>query len=465
MSLKSPIFERFLQSHTNLPRVVEYALQVPPGKKFSPQPPHNNNKSCRTTPRCWKGVGRDGNYYRLPIPPSSQQQYKTKLPVIPKLPKSTPMPMALTSPPKPPETVAQIQGFRLQLSQWVLDNLPVMVLNVGSLCTLIAFTRTDVMELRSLAMTGQICFVGYQLKQRIILWPSVLWSTLFATVNAYNIHKIWEERHSVVRMTDVQERIFVNYFMPHGVTPKQFERLYQRAYCFKLSKGRVLLRKGDKLDHVYLIIEGSTQAHILGRRLTAASTNDETRGDQKEGGDSGVWVGEIAFLKQFWEKEQQGHVSPSIGTKEDRDGSAGVVVAVVNGKNKVDNNNNDNSKHNNNNDNDLTTKMGQSRKSSKPWKGDTLETAFYTVLAAEDCTVLRWSHDDLEELMESSVDLRSALTRAMSIALVGKVVNLTISRAHHGKVPWLEWLVERRGRDGSTVEVQEEDLKLAEDRG
>jgi hypothetical protein len=130
------------------------------------------------------------------------------------------------------------------------------VLNIGSLCTLLAFTRTDVLELRSLAITGQVCFVAYQLKQKIILWASVMWSSLFAMVNAYNIQNILEESHSSV---------FVEFFMPHGITPKQFERIDKTAKRFKLKKGELLVQKGDKLDHVYLIIEGSTQAHILGR--------------------------------------------------------------------------------------------------------------------------------------------------------------------------------------------------------
>ena len=337
------------------------------------------------------------------------------------------MPKPLTPPPKPPGNVKQIKSFRRQIGPWFRSNLPVMVLNVGSLCTLLAFTRTDVLELRSLAITGQVCFVAYQLKQKIILWPSVMWSTLFAMVNAYNIQNILEERHSSVHMTDAQERVFVEFFMPHGVTPKQFERIDEKAKCFKLKKGELLVRKGDKLDHVFLIIEGSTQAHILGRRLTAASTNDDTRGDQLQGGDSGAWAGEMAFLKRFWEKEQ-GKVSPAAQTP---DSSSDT-------------------------ENDASSDRAADKRETS--------IAIYTIMAHEDCTVMSWSHDDMEELMESSVDLRSALTRAMSSALVGKVVNLTISRAQQERVPWLVWLTERKSKNGSKVEVTEE-LRLAEDRG
>jgi CRP-like cAMP-binding protein len=230
-------------------------------------------------------------------------------------------------------------------------------------------------------------------------------------------------------MTDDQERAFVEFFMPHGVTPKQFERIDKKAKRFKLKKGELLVRKGDKLDHVYLIIEGSTQAHILGRRLTAASTNDDTRGDQLQGGDSGAWAGEMAFLKRFWEKEQ------------------GKTVLVASAQSE--------GKTNNDAENESPSDGGVGKRESS--------IAIYTIMAHEDCTIMSWSHEDMEELMETSVDLRSALTRAMSSALVGKVVNLTISRAEHERVPWLVWLTERKSKHGSTVEVTEE-LRLAEDR-
>ena len=55
--------------------------------------------------------------------------------------------------------------------------------------------------------------------------------------------------------------------------------------------------------------------------------------------------------------------------------------------------------------------------------------SMYTILADEDCEVLCWSHEVLAELMDSSTDLRAALTRAMTSAMVGKVVNLTVSHA------------------------------------
>jgi CRP-like cAMP-binding protein len=411
----NPILQRFLKSHTKFPYAVHEILQVkpPPSKSWKSYAPHRK-------PKFIKGVAHDGNYYRLRIPPR-----KRSLPSVPKFPLPVGASKPLSPPPIPPETTADIAGYKKRLYEWFKDNIPVLILNFGSLCTLVAFTRTDVLQLRSLAIAGNFCFVMYTLKQRIILWPSIMWSMTFASVNAWKIGKILEERNASVHMTDQQEQVFVEYFMPHGVTPKQFERVQKRAKVFGLKAGEFLIKKGQHLDHVYLIIEGSTLAHIFGRRLTAASTARDTKGDQKEGGDSGAWAGEMAFLNSFWEKEQ-GKVARTEGMHQ-----ANALPAVS---------------------------------SSKGASNPTLATAFYSVQAAEDCTVMSWSHKDMEELMESSTDLRAALTRAMSAALVGKVVNLTVSRSYSNKAPWAVWLSDWKNKDGASVEVRKT-LHLAEDRG
>jgi CRP-like cAMP-binding protein len=282
--------------------------------------------------------------------------------------------------------------------------------------------------------------MAYTLAQNTILWPNIFWSLLFASVNSYKIYQIFDERNASVSMTEEEEKIFVDFFMPHGVTPKQFERIEKSGKMMVFKKGELLIQKGEKPHSVYLIVEGSTNALILGRRLTAASTTIETRGGQKEGGDSGAWVGEMAFLKQFWEKEQRSIIQQ----KEEK-------AASTDTKEKAKENANPN----------VNVKP-------IPTGGGIAEAFIYSIIATEDCTVMSWSHKEMEDLMTHSTDLRAALTRAMSSALVGKVVNLAVSRTHHDKVPWLEWLKDWKHKDGTTVEIRSDirsdHFRLAEDR-
>ena len=61
-------------------------------------------------------------------------------------------------------------------------------------------------------------------------------------------------------------------------------------------------------------------------------------------------------------------------------------------------------------------------------RGGQTDRAMYTIVAQEDTIVRSWSHDDMKALMERSSDMRSALTRAMTAAIVEKVVGFTNSK-------------------------------------
>jgi hypothetical protein len=73
-------------------------------------------------------------------------------------------------------------------------------------------------------------------------------------------------------------------------------------------------------------------------------------------------------------------------------------------------------------------------------------------VAEEDCTVLRWSHDDMQDLMARSTDMRAALTRAMTAAIVAKVINFTVSRSS-AKTTWATWLDDWKYNAGAQVQT------------
>ena len=370
-----------------VPRFVREVLQI---ETKPPSYLQIRGRPRRHVPKYVKGVF-NGNYFRIKIPPPKQ-----RLPDIPKLPPTNPMPKPLSTPPKPLraslESPGQFESYPRRLLGWLKSNRAVLMLNFGSMCTLVGFMRSDVLELRSLALTGNLMFITYVLQQNPILWPSICWSGTFASVNAWKILQILHERTAEVHMTEEQQKLFVSHFMSHGVTPKQYERIVKKATKRSFKKGDILVRSGDKLEEIYLVVEGATRALALGRFVTAASTNPDTKGGQKAGGDSGAWIGEMAFLDRLWELEQ-----------------------------------------------------GKNPESSKKM----MEATIYTIVCDEDCTVLSWSHEDMAALMRSSTDLRNALTRAMTSALVGKVVNLTISRTQHGAPRWSTWLSDWGSNNGS----------------
>ncbi|KAG7365042.1 Popeye conserved region protein [Nitzschia inconspicua] len=334
-----------------------------------------------------------------------------------------------------------------RFNDWIVTNWGTLLLNFGSLCTLAAFTRTDVLELRSLSATGSTCNAVYHAFQQSSNWWSVIWPGIFASVNGYFITKILEERNATVHLSEQQEKIYVEYFMPHGITPKQFEKVEAKADVLRIPKDNFIIRKNvTTLKHVYLVVDGTTTASILGRHLSSHSVSSNHKKDiAKPGGDTGRWIGEMVFLDRMWEKEQERArraslpktATASIQVDPERQQEEQVTPSTKSEQQPAF-------------AEAPTTKA--SRILNAGGEVEDSPTAIYSIVATKDCVVWRWSFDDMEKLMSTSTDMRGALTRAMTSAVVGKVVNMTFSRA---KLPqWTAWLRDWNRDDGAQVQLK-----------
>jgi len=87
---------------------------------------------------------------------------------------------------------------------------------------------------------------------------------------------------------------------------------------------------------------------------------------------------------------------------------------------------------NNNNGND-TPQNTNNNNEDKAKKRKTINKALLTYLANQDSTLIKWDFEELAELLSTSTELRLAVTRAMTAAVVNKVVNLYVSKqeGHH----------------------------------
>jgi CRP-like cAMP-binding protein len=359
-------------------------------------------------PRFIKGVYR-GTYFRYKIP---EKKPRLKVPKLPP-PPTTPPKSFKSMPPVPkrlhPPTLQD------KAKAWWHENWGVLVLNLGSIFTLIGFTRSDIVELRGLSMTGSLSFAAYQFTVVPRRWVPILWSALFAGVNGVKIAQILHERHVQVVLSEADQEVYAEHFLPHGLTPKQFEIIMRTAKSITVKKGGVIVRHGVQMDQIYLVMSGATRANILGRHLTAVSSAPNNK-DRKVGGDSGAWIGEMAFLESYWEKEQKKIKTPVEEPSEGESSKAGAPMKI-----------------------------------KKASQGPRALQALYTIVATEDCRLLAWSHEDMEALMSRSIDMRGSLTRAMTAAIVGKVINFTVSRKTTSLPTWSAWLDDFRHKGDTAI--------------
>ena len=395
--------------------------------------------------------------------------------------------------------------------QWWKQNWSTVLMNMGAICTLIGFTRSDVLELRTFSLTGNVAALLYNMTQQPIRWPTALWTSIFASVNSFKIVEILDERQASVQLNPQQEDIYSKFFMPHGMTPKQFQLLHRKAQVLHISKGDCLIRKGDAFTHVYLIVDGWTRANISGRYLTAISFSAD-HFETKQGGASGAWVGEMAFLEYYFQKtafnnkekeknetcnttttideplDAKAESSATTTTttvhtnagKEDQQTTAAAAATgggggeAANDKTQANTASSASSSSSSSTAAPLTDSptseedvfyfpTGPKEEALPPSSSSyplplqpqptTHSHAMFSIVAKEDCTVLVWSHDDMSELMSRSTDMRASLTRAMTAAIVGKVINFTITTKTKHLPTWSTWIDDWKYSAGAKVKV------------
>eukprot|EP00977_Amphora_coffeiformis_P024932 scaffold17681_cov155-Amphora_coffeaeformis.AAC.3 len=240
--------------------------------------------------------------------------------------------------------------------------------------------------------------------------------------------------------------------------------IVHRAKHVHVAKDECILRKDDPLDHVYLIVDGTTKANIRGRHLTAASFSPETHAT-RQGGASGAWVGEMAFLEQYWIREMSKQKRQAAAVVEDEsnkesNGSKIVVekeslVTTVSRETEEETKvTRDESK---NQAEQPTTPTAAAKQLVAPRNGPPLVArkprSMYSVVAKENCRILKWSHEEMEDLLGKSTDLRASMTRAMTQAIVGKTINFIVSKGA-GVPTWSAWLDDWKYSSASDIKIE-----------
>jgi len=311
----------------------------------------------------------------------------------------------------------------------------------------------------------------------------VMWPCTFVMVNTYNICRILQERSSTVRLSEDQEKIYAQYFMSHGVSPRQFETIFESAEICTYKKGEAITKQGEDQEHVYLVIRGHTRATSRGRRLSAASFKEAAKADSEEAsaacryGASSAWIGEMSFLEEAWKKDQEKLLKPkkSIGGEQkpvegSEPGKASELSRnmtklltqrlskMAGGASSSDAaKQNDGVRHPRVNISTKRTVVVADR----PVPPSKIKKSPYTIVAHggdDECVVLRWSHEDMEKLMSRSADMKNAMLRAMTAAVVGKVIHFTASRSQEMPTTWSsiteEWNSKiRSGRSSNSQHV------------
>jgi len=263
------------------------------------------------------------------------------------------------------------------------------------------------------------------------------------------VYQILEERNGKILTPwdEVEEHLYKEHFLPYDVTPKQYERLLSKARRKYVTKGTVLIGSGDFIDSVFLVAKGKTEACTVLSKKVSAAGSFPGRALYMPGRDAGAWIGEIAFLEKLSIGEINSDVSSDDGVHRVEkkvmkaikvlSSSFGDVTSLEGVgellKRELQQNNETEKEQQTQEVSELSAIPSLQPDGPSSVKIQTRATTSHalhaqhsvlTYTATEDTLVLKWSHEDLAELLNSSVEFRSNVVRAMTAAVVGKVVNL-----------------------------------------
>ncbi len=128
--------------------------------------------------------------------------------------------------------------------------------HASNLLLLVSYSVRDILWLRWFAVAAAFIVMPYYLAQPQILWPPVMWGSVFAIINLYQIARIYAERQPVVLSSDEQKLYDLAF---RSMRPREFLSFAMLGEWRTAEPAEVILRQGESTPMLCIAIDGSVQ--------------------------------------------------------------------------------------------------------------------------------------------------------------------------------------------------------------
>ncbi|KAL8435859.1 hypothetical protein ACSSS7_002147 [Eimeria intestinalis] len=173
--------------------------------------------------------------------------------------------------------------YYLSVSEWMYNNGNVIV-TVGSLLSLTATLMADMRLLRAFNLLAGLCYFSYNWSRRPRLADAALWNVVFLVLNIVMLYRVQTE-HREVAFSPQELDIFQRYFLPAGMSPRQFRRLLKQGVWRTLPQGFVLQHEACNCDTLCFVVRGTVEISQGGQLV-----------ETYRGGETGAVIGIEPFL-------------------------------------------------------------------------------------------------------------------------------------------------------------------------
>ena len=138
------------------------------------------------------------------------------------------------------------------------------LVHFSNLLMLVSYSVRDILWLRWFAVAAAVTVIPYYLMQADILWPPVLWGSVFAVINIYQILRLYMERRPVVLTPDEQKLYDLAF---RSLRPREFVSLTLVGQWRNAAAGEKVLTAGAPATSICIAVSGAVDVHKGDLRL------------------------------------------------------------------------------------------------------------------------------------------------------------------------------------------------------
>lgn len=132
------------------------------------------------------------------------------------------------------------------------------LVHFSNILLLVSYSVRDILWLRWFAVAAALTNIPYFLVQDYVLWPPVLWASVFTAINLYQIARIYRERRPVVLNAD-QQMLYDLAFK--SLRPRDFLSLALVGEWRNAEPGEGLLKAGDPAAEICIATSGDVEVY------------------------------------------------------------------------------------------------------------------------------------------------------------------------------------------------------------
>ena len=129
------------------------------------------------------------------------------------------------------------------------------LVHFSNLMLLVSYSVRDILWLRWFAVGAAVANLPYYLAQPTVLWPPVIWGSVFMVINLYQIARIYLERRPVVLSSDEQQ-LYLGF---KALRPREFVSLLLTGQWSDAAPGDRIITKDQPVDRLSIPISGRVE--------------------------------------------------------------------------------------------------------------------------------------------------------------------------------------------------------------